>query len=519
MRITVFDKALQKKAIFFHCLSIFWETRYFGKSSFCIEFGAEELTDVSIDVMDYVTSDIDETVMLVTSVVYKKQHVTVSGFSADYILHFRVNPLELAGGKAEALIRSLVADMASWDHLSLDDAAGITDTYNGLLLPGTVLDAVQVISQGCDIGIRVRKKGDSLKFGCYKPGGQVISRLPEGYTELSYIESTGTQYVDTGFKPNQDTRVVADFECFSGSVHPQVFGASGSSYANSLMFLGYKDLSKFLSYYNGTRIDYTADISGRHVIDANKNIFTLDGDYTIASYTIATFTSTQNMFLFAYNNNGSAANLGKTRIYSCQIYDNGIVVRDFIPCINESEKIGLYDAVNGVFYGNAGTGEFVAGDTIQSETEYTEVTGYFASPLGNMGDESYTVSDQNFANVALVKGGGGVSVKAGDTSASGAERRELFVDASSETQGEGETAAAYQERLRQIGLAALAERARIALSEFVLDDDTVKVGDLVRVKPSYIPGTITARITSIAYKSQNNTIKRTVGVGTPIRRS
>lgn len=318
MRITVFDKALQKKAIFFHCLSIFWETRYFGKSSFCIEFGAEELTDISIDVMDYITSDIDETVMIVTSVVYKKQHVTVSGFSADYILHFRVNPLELAGGKAETLIRSLVADMASWDNLSLDDAAGITDTYNGLLLPGTVLDAVQVISQGCDIGIRVRKDGDALKFGCYKPG---------------------------------------------------------------------------------------------------------------------------------------------------------------------------------------------------------EVKGYFASPLGNMGDENYTVSDQNFANVAIVKGGGGVSVTAGDTSASGAERRELFVDASSETQGDGETAAAYQERLRQIGLAALAERARIALSEFVLDDDTVKVGDLVRVKPSYIPGTITARITSIAYKSQNNTIKRTVGVGTPIRRS
>ena len=34
-------------------------------------------------------------------------------------------------------------------------------------------------------------------------------RLPSGYTELQYIESTGTQYINTGFQPNQNTRVTA----------------------------------------------------------------------------------------------------------------------------------------------------------------------------------------------------------------------------------------------------------------------------------------------------------------------
>lgn len=34
------------------------------------------------------------------------------------------------------------------------------------------------------------------------------SRLPEGYAEVQYIQSSGTQYVDTGFKPNQDSRVL-----------------------------------------------------------------------------------------------------------------------------------------------------------------------------------------------------------------------------------------------------------------------------------------------------------------------
>lgn len=191
--------------------------------------------------------------------------------------------------------------------------------------------------------------------------------LPSGYTKVEYLESSGTQYIDTGFKHNQSTRVVADFECFSGSVHPQVFGASGSSYGNSLLFLGYKDLSKFLSYYNGTRIDYEADISGRHTIDANKNIFTLDNETVIASFDSATFTSSFNMYLFAYNNNGTATNLANVRIYSCQIYDNGTLIRDFIPCLNSSGTAGLYDTVNGVFYTNAGSGTFAVGQTVGAD--------------------------------------------------------------------------------------------------------------------------------------------------------
>ena len=36
--------------------------------------------------------------------------------------------------------------------------------------------------------------------------------LPAGYKQVEYIESTGTQYIDTGFIPNQDTRVVIDYQ-------------------------------------------------------------------------------------------------------------------------------------------------------------------------------------------------------------------------------------------------------------------------------------------------------------------
>ena len=34
--------------------------------------------------------------------------------------------------------------------------------------------------------------------------------LPSGYTQVEYIGSTGTQYINTGFIPNQGTRVVME---------------------------------------------------------------------------------------------------------------------------------------------------------------------------------------------------------------------------------------------------------------------------------------------------------------------
>ena len=52
------------------------------------------------------------------------------------------------------------------------------------------------------------------------------------------------------------------------------------------------------------------------------------------------------------------------RIYSCKIYSNSALIRQFVPCKNSSGEVGLYDEVNNVFYGNAGTGVFIAGPEV-----------------------------------------------------------------------------------------------------------------------------------------------------------
>ena len=194
-------------------------------------------------------------------------------------------------------------------------------------------------------------------------GGPISSvSLPSGYRRLEYIQSSGTQYIDTGFKPNQDTRTILDFNIYTYSAAGYVFGCrgGGSEGYNNRYGLMYNGTFR-TDYGNGNGLTFSEALvhGDRHLIDKNKAVCTLDNERL--TNTSTTFQSLYNMALFGVIEGGSAAYLMSVRVYSCQIYDNGLLVRDFIPCQTTSGEIGLWDDVNGVFYGNAGTGMFISG--------------------------------------------------------------------------------------------------------------------------------------------------------------
>ena len=189
-------------------------------------------------------------------------------------------------------------------------------------------------------------------------GGSV---LPEGYTQVEYIQSSGTQYVDTGFKPNQDTRVVCDVIFPQSDSSKWLFGArTSASSGDSYNFLTYEN--QYRSDYRSSREQFSIS-QGRIKIDKNKNITNVDGTQKSES-TYKTFQCPHNLFLFANNNNGSVQNPGSVTLYSCEVYDNDTLIRDYIPCINPGGEVGLYDTVDGLFYGNEGTGTFTAGPEV-----------------------------------------------------------------------------------------------------------------------------------------------------------
>lgn len=201
-----------------------------------------------------------------------------------------------------------------------------------------------------------------------------MANLPSGYIPIEYIESTGTQHIDTGFNPDSNTRIKISGYWSGVSANAAFFGArtaaSGTvSTSNCLIAMSTKTLR---SDFYGTNASITAPAAGKLEIDRNKNVTTVNGE-TITN-TRKTGKSGLPLYLFAVNTSGTATLQIKFGIYSCQIYDNGKLVRDFVPCKNSAGAAGLYDTANGKFYGNAGTGTFTAGPvTLKPPTAPTGV--------------------------------------------------------------------------------------------------------------------------------------------------
>lgn len=183
---------------------------------------------------------------------------------------------------------------------------------------------------------------------------------------VNYLESTGTQFIRTNVVPNQDTRVdivavpmsVAEANPGDGFI---LYGA-GQSY-NDRAFECYTSTGRYQFNYNGQCAYIGNPAIGQNlVISHNKEIVTLlqDGVEIPYVFPYGEFETPYEMTLFAINR-GSLVYCGLSRIFQCQIYDNGVLIRDFRPCVDFDGVPCMYDEVSQEFYYNAGTGEFLVG--------------------------------------------------------------------------------------------------------------------------------------------------------------
>ena len=185
--------------------------------------------------------------------------------------------------------------------------------------------------------------------------------LPSAYQQVEYIESTGTQYIDTGIIGKNGIRVLTEmgWRTLSNSL----FGSRKDTTA-----------TRFYVTYYSSKIDfgYGADIvsdiyaqAGRiYEIDFDTRNstkrFGVDGIYKTS---IANIDTKCNMYIFCYNRNGTIMSQSKSIFKSMTISNtNNEILRDFIPCYRKSDgEIGLYDTVSKTFFTNSGTGTFLKG--------------------------------------------------------------------------------------------------------------------------------------------------------------
>lgn len=205
---------------------------------------------------------------------------------------------------------------------------------------------------------------------------EFISRLPQGYQEVEYIESSGTQYIDTGYKPTSNNlRIVCEFEYTADHSASSVFG-SESSGKYSIVPWGAPE------FYVGSStqlLAQTTALNTKYALDAHANAGTLtvslNGTTNSASYSGSILT-TVNMGIFCNIVAGVASQFCSMKLYAMYIYDNGNLVRDFVPCYRKSDNVaGLYDLVNNVFYTNAGSGVFAVGANSNKRAIATIIPG------------------------------------------------------------------------------------------------------------------------------------------------
>ena len=89
----------------------------------------------------------------------------------------------------------------------------------------------------------------------------------------------------------------------------------------------------YLSYGNNTSSLNLTD-TNKHRIDFNKNVLSRD-DSVIQTFDANTFVTPGTMYLFAYNRVGKAMMETYAQIFSCKVYNDNNLVRDFVPCKNK----------------------------------------------------------------------------------------------------------------------------------------------------------------------------------------
>ncbi len=241
-----------------------------------------------------------------------------------------------------------------------DATASYADQTGALITADTANAAIQ--------------NGINSEFVCANPPkcnlwnlAGLYGRLPAGYTELEYIESTGTQYIDTGIVASS-----TDYEFTVKFMQPIIENASvlGNQFEDFLIWLRGGIIYVFPQSPNSFKYALGRYVTGDFYtinLKYNGTSFTLNLDgIEILSSVEWTIAPTHTILLFANHHdaqhNYSIVDTGYVAIESVKLYNNGTMVRNFIPARQDSTgTLGMYDTVTNTFFTNAGTGEFIAG--------------------------------------------------------------------------------------------------------------------------------------------------------------
>lgn len=188
--------------------------------------------------------------------------------------------------------------------------------------------------------------------------------LPEGYTAVDYLQSSGTQWIDTGYRYGAGSDVEIKFDS-PGTDNGTDLGAQDSNdakykfaivLAGILLWLGrgsggnnihVDGMKKPITLRNIGKLFKVTDDAGEERTQAIE-----DAGYVGPERTI---------YLFARHTPTGATNMSKSQIYYCRFYENGELICDMRPCLDADGVPCMYDLIRRRTLYNQGTGSFTWG--------------------------------------------------------------------------------------------------------------------------------------------------------------
>lgn len=215
--------------------------------------------------------------------------------------------------------------------------------------------------------------------------------LPDGYTMLEYVQSSGVQYVDLQYPVSADMSFSCVFQPTQLPDDTNVVLVGGT--AVSFRYLG--TLGVFAYYIGGSSARFSNALStlGSHQLTLTTTQCSLDGNQLNAP---ATADEADSFFLFAYRGaSGSPSLYFPAKVSSLSINGNAL-----IPCMAENGDVGFYDTFKQEFIHSQGSEPLSAGPSIPKPEEKDPYTWYMDSDNIRFSTlEGYRLNVQRLRNV------------------------------------------------------------------------------------------------------------------------
>ena len=204
--------------------------------------------------------------------------------------------------------------------------------------------------------------------------------LPGKYQKVDYIESDGTQYINTGLigKPGYTIETDVAFTKLATGSYQYFAGYAYTGAADRTYYIRLANTSKYLGYTYGSTNSGTTNLSLleenifyniKSIMKSGTQELFLNGTRIgTSSYAELSYDETNPKYIYMFisqyvnsTNGGTSAKCKEAKWYD----ENDNLVRDFIPCYRKTDgEVGMYDLITGKFYTNSGSGAFAKGNDI-----------------------------------------------------------------------------------------------------------------------------------------------------------